>query len=190
MDQQMHDALYNKTIKDVTRSDLKLYEEILGVKSKETQPLFEVGIASAIAIPLSVFLFSFALTLPIWFGPLALCSIMLVLGGGFNLLARMVANEWRERLGLTKKEFKAFKKSGGIKRIKNILKEYKKNPYNATTIYPLPNGIKVEDFETEVKQKIETYETKIKEQQKKEHEQEIDEIYSQVVAKFDDQQER
>ena len=94
-----------------------------------------------------------------------------------------------DELGLTEKEYKAFKKSGGIKRIKNILKEYKKNPYNATNIYPLPSGLAVESFE-QTQQKSPQEQNSEKQQKLDEHEQEIDDIYSQVVAKFDDQQEK
>ena len=176
MTQQMHDALYNKTIKDVTKEDLELYTNLINLNAYKKTAIWAGALALPIVVPMGIMvlpsmpLVTIALT---GFVELALVPLS-------HLAININANDSISKLGLSKKEFKAFKKSGGLKRIRKILKEYKKNPYKANKIYPLPNGLTVEDLEknepknTSTKKEIK--QQKLIEQQKLEERKNADKV--------------
>ncbi|MBQ3494507.1 MAG: hypothetical protein IJA69_03745 [Clostridia bacterium] len=155
MTQQLYDTLYNKTIEDVTKEDLNLYNRLVGLSSCNK----DAPLTAAVTLPMMFVLGN--LILP---GSIGIVSAI-TFGAGIPLFSFFYLSDLlsarsvlKENIGISPKEFRQFKKSGGIKRIKKILKEYKKNPYKASKIHPLPGGLTVEDYEANSKKQAQIVE--------------------------------
>ena len=179
MDKQTYDSLYNKTIEDVTEDDLQLYTQILNSTPRLNSLWPCYFVAMSIFIPVW-------LTLPV--PPLliaALHAFPALFIGAFN--GAMNTRFWDNitKLNISKQEYKQFKRSGGIKRIKKIVKEFEENPYKAPKIHPLPGGLTVADYEAHSKKQTEIVKQVQSQHDKQAQASYIDEIYNQAAQNIE-----
>ncbi len=121
MTHQMLEILYNTTLDNMDDKKANYFEYLLSMRQLKILsfiPTAFAGLFLAVGIACSI------INLSIY--PFAVCGVFSTITAGIGT-AMFVASPHSNDYNITRQEYKAFVKSGGRKRIKTLLKEYRKN---------------------------------------------------------------
>ncbi len=123
MTKEQHRLLYETDINNITAEDVEKLNLYLIRQNDEfmRKTLWGIGSIAGLGFP-----FLFSALANAWSVLDLLFGVSIISIGGFCGFVSLIS--YNAKLDISKKEWKEFKKSGGIKRIKNLVFEYTKTP--------------------------------------------------------------
>ena len=131
MEKELHDLLYNKEAKDLTLSNAKYLNRLLGSKSDES-----TSMVSFLGLPIATGLFGLLIfllsggSIPLGVLMTIALGVGITFGVAFGLAFKISSASILKNFGITKEEWKELKKSGRLKELNKTLNSYRKRDFS------------------------------------------------------------